>query len=394
MIQKNKIEWRDVGLQEIAEISGGGTPSRTKDFYWGGEIPWIKISDLKDFHVTKYDESITEEGLKNSSAKVFPKGTILVSIFASLGDVAILDLDATTNQAIAGVYNLKVGIKREYLALYLRSLKRYFESIGRGVAQSNINLSILRKTKIPLPFSNGQPDLKEQKRIVSILEKAEKLKEQSKNAEKLLDEYLKSVFNEMFVGKGFGEMKISEGILKTYNENPLVDFSDNTFYYVDIASIDSRSKKIVHYNKLFGKEAPSRARQQIKKNDVLVSTVRPNLNSVSLVPENLDNQICSTGFCILRADNKNFVPEYLFYTSQAPSFVDSLVKKCKGANYPGVSNEDIKSLKIPLPSLPIQQKFASIVEQVEKMKEEIKKTQKNSEELFDSLMNKAFRGEL
>ena len=68
--------------------------------------------------------------------------------------------------------------------------------------------------------------------------------------------------------------------------------------------------------------------------------------------------------------------------------------KCRGANYPAVSNKDIKSLKIPLPPLPLQQKFARIVEQVEKMKEKINKTKQNSEELFNSLMSKAFRGEL
>jgi type I restriction enzyme S subunit len=68
--------------------------------------------------------------------------------------------------------------------------------------------------------------------------------------------------------------------------------------------------------------------------------------------------------------------------------------KCRGANYPAVSSKDIKSLKIPLPPLPLQQKFAKIVEQVEKMKENVKKTKTGSEELFNSLMQKAFRGEL
>src|SRR3989344_9458784 len=148
--QNNQIEWKKVELRELGDICAGGTPSRAKPEFWGGNIPWLKISNLKDFYVTKYDETITEKGLNSSSAKIFKKGTILISIFASLGDVAILDIDATTNQAIVGIYNLNENIDRKYLALYLKSLKEYFEKTGRGVAQNNINLSILRSTKIAL----------------------------------------------------------------------------------------------------------------------------------------------------------------------------------------------------------------------------------------------------
>ena len=265
---------------------------------------------------------------------------------------------------------------------------------AHGSTMKHITKGNFEKIRISLPFSNGTPNLKEQERIVSILEKAEKLKQKGKNARDLLDEYLKSVFNEMFYNKGFEEVKIGGGILKTDTKNPIIDFPNSNFYYVDIASVDSEGKQIVNYNKLIGKEAPSRARQQIKKKDVLVSTVRPNLNAVALVPANLDNQICSTGFCILRADNKNFTPEYLFYTSQKDLFVNSLIRKCKGANYPAVSNKDIKSIKIPLPPIPLQQKFSKIVEHIEKLKQNVKKTKQNSEELFNSLMQKAFRGEL
>jgi len=113
-------------------------------------------------------------------------------------------------------------------------------------------------------------------------------------------------------------------------KNPSKDFPERYFEYVDISSIDNQSKRIIATKKVLGKDAPSRARQLIKGDDVIISTVRPNLNSVAFVNGNLNNEICSTGFCILRADNNNFIPEYLFFISQEQFFINDLVNKCKG----------------------------------------------------------------
>ena len=111
-------------LGDICEIQSGGTPARSNCTYWeGGTIPWVKISDIKGKHLNKTEEYITESGLQNSSAKLFPKGTILYTIFATLGETCILDIDAATNQAIAGLTVKSDNICREYLYYYLFSLK-------------------------------------------------------------------------------------------------------------------------------------------------------------------------------------------------------------------------------------------------------------------------------
>ena len=99
------IQYKKLG--EICDFISGGTPSKSKNEYWkNGNIPWIKISDFKEKYIKCSDEKITKNGLENSSAKLLKKGTILYTIFASVGKVAILDIEATTNQAIVGV-NLK-----------------------------------------------------------------------------------------------------------------------------------------------------------------------------------------------------------------------------------------------------------------------------------------------
>lgn len=145
--------WSWVRLGEVAtSISSGGTPSRSISEYWSnGNIPWLKIGDLKSKYVTESSEFITEKGLENSSAKIFSKGTILFTIFATIGDCAILEFDATTNQAIAGISIVEDKIFSEYLYYVLLSLKDVLIGKGRGMAQLNINQKILKDTPIPIP---------------------------------------------------------------------------------------------------------------------------------------------------------------------------------------------------------------------------------------------------
>jgi len=126
------------------------------------------------------------------------------------------------------------------------------------------------------------------------------------------------------------------------------------FTYVDVAAVDNREKIIVGARAVVGSEAPSRAKKLIKRGDILVSTVRPNLNAVALVPSWLDGQVASTGFCVLRA-TKLAIPEYLYFYVRSRRFVDGLVNLVAGAMYPAVSDSQVLDQRLPLPSLEKQQ---------------------------------------
>src|SRR3989344_5380371 len=182
--------WREVELREITEsISAGGTPRRDKKDYWeNGTIPWVKISDMKEKYISRTEEKITDKGLKNSSANLFPSGTLIYSIFASLGTIGILEIDATTNQAIAGIIPKKDIISTKYLYYCLQAEKNKILSKKSHATQDNLNLTILRNHKIPLP------SLQIQKQIVFILEKAEELIRKRKDAIRLIQEYTQSLF--------------------------------------------------------------------------------------------------------------------------------------------------------------------------------------------------------
>ena len=189
----NKKATEKVKLYEICDIKSGGTPSREKREYWiNGEIPWVKIGDFNGKYIDEVEETITYEGLNNSSAKIIEKGSILFTIFATIGEVAILKFDATTNQAIAGITINDSRIEKEYLYYYLKSMKTNINNKGRGVAQNNINLSILKNLEVPI-FS-----LKYQKNIVNILNRIDCIIELKIEQLNNMNEFTKSLFIEMF----------------------------------------------------------------------------------------------------------------------------------------------------------------------------------------------------
>lgn len=135
---------------------------------------------------------------------------------------------------------------------------------------------------------------------------------------------------------------------------------DKIFHYIDISSVDNKLKRISEARAIIGKEAPSRARKIVRKGDIILSTTRPNLNAVAMVSEELDGQICSTGFCVLRPTslvNKT----YLFLFSQSNDFVKNLSDLVKGALYPAVTDSQVMSQKIPLPPLPEQRRIAALL---------------------------------
>jgi len=132
---------------------------------------------------------------------------------------------------------------------------------------------------------------------------------------------------------------------------------DDYFTYVDISSVDNQTKQIVFPKFIRGAEAPSRARQVIQTDDILVATTRPNLNAVAIVSSSLDGQICSTGFCVLRV-GPQINAKYLFAYVQSVDFVKSLSELVTGALYPAVTDRQVYEQRIPLPSLAEQIRIA------------------------------------
>jgi type I restriction enzyme, S subunit len=150
--------------------------------------------------------------------------------------------------------------------------------------------------------------------------------------------------------------------------NPTKVASNEVFDYIDLSAVDQETKLIRGAQKLVGAEAPSRARQLVAKGDVLVSTVRPNLNGVARITEEFDRATASTGFCVLRARSTVLDSGYLFHWVKSPLFVSDMVRKATGASYPAVSDRIIFESRLPLPPLVEQRRIAKLLDRAEALR--------------------------
>ncbi|MDF1761805.1 MAG: restriction endonuclease subunit S [Oleibacter sp.] len=170
--------------------------------------------------------------------------------------------------------------------------------------------------------------------------------------------------------------------------NPLKSASQIPFFYIDLSSVDKDKKELDRnsISKVLPSEAPSRARQLVKSGDVLVATVRPNLNGVALVSEEYEDATASTGYCILRPNIKKLDGQYLYYWVQNTTFVADMIGKASGANYPAVSDKIIKESKIPLPPLAEQQRIAAILDEADA----IRRKRQQAIQLADDFLRAVF----
>lgn len=160
-----EIQWGLSRLGDIVDTTSGGTPSRNNPNYYSGKIPWVKSGELKFNTITNTEEKITKEAIENSSAKLFPKGTLLVALYgANVGKLAFLGIEAATNQAIAGIFE-DPFYDLDFLYYYLLFRRTDLLNQSTGGAQPNISQTILNNLPIPLCT------IEEQKEIVQQIDK-------------------------------------------------------------------------------------------------------------------------------------------------------------------------------------------------------------------------------
>lgn len=164
MRMKERIGWITVTLNDIAKWGSGGTPKSTKKEYYGGDIPWLIIGDLNDGLVWHSTKKITDEGLKNSSAKIVAPNNILIALYGSIGKLGINKIPVATNQAIAFTQKIHTSTNIKYLFYFLLFSRQDLYKLGKGGTQRNISQTVLKKVKFPLP------PFPEQRAIVNKIE--------------------------------------------------------------------------------------------------------------------------------------------------------------------------------------------------------------------------------
>ena len=372
-------------LGEIFEIGSGGTPSKTHPEYYDGNIPWIKTGDLKDEYLYSVEDCISKEGLNNSSAKMYPSGTVLIAMYgATIGATSILKFDACTNQACAAFKPCE-EVLPEYLYYFLRSKKQKFISDGVGGAQPNISAGYLKKVSIDIR------NIKEQEKIVTVLDKLNGIIQKRQNEVDELDELIKARFVELF--------EDGESPLKTIEElcSEIVDCPHTTPKYEgDLKNPAIRTSEIkkgyITWDSMkyvSDEEYEERVSRLRPKAGDIVYGREGTFGNAAVLPEGY--KFClGQRVMLLRPDYTKCTSEYLLHAVISDDVYRQAVGKNNASTVAHVNVKDVKQFKVPLPSFDKQNQFADFVKQVDKSKVVVQKALDEAQLLFDSLMQEYF----
>ena len=391
------MKWNVAKIGDVCQTGAGGTPLKSKKgYYEGGDVPWLLSGEVSQGEIFTSTNFITKLGLENSSAKIFPVNTVLVAMYgATAGQTGILRFEAATNQAVCGIYPNEKFIP-EFLYYCLLSKKEQLISQAVGNAQPNISQEKIRNTEIPVP------PLSEQLKVVNNLqqllsdidESIASVQKNVANISQLFDSRLDKIF--FLDGKDIHKFPLSEILLKTENVNPALKPLEE-FTYIDVSSVSNKTFQVESTQKLLGRDAPSRARKLVKTDDIIFATVRPTLKRVAVIPSELDGQVCSTGYFVLRPkDGLHY--RYLFYYLLSRQFQKQMERLQKGASYPAVTDGDVSSQLIPLPSLQDQiatsTRLDELVVELKKLEQGYREKLLRLRELRNTVLNLAISGKL
>lgn len=385
-------------LGEIFLITSGGTPNRKKiEYYQNGTIPWVKTGDLKDKYVSKQIEYITELGLQNSSAKLFPSNTVLLAMYgATIGACSILPFECATNQACAAFLPSK-KVLPEYLYYFLLSHQEKFIRDGVGGAQPNISAGYLKNVDFELL------SLEKQKQIAENLDKVTHLIDLCNQMLDKLDLLVKSRFIEMF-----GEPETNPYNFSKVNMTQVISdkvsngfFAKREEYCIDgnisilgVTNVVNRMYSNIENLPKTNGTISDIQKYHVKYGDMLFcrsSLVTEGIGKASIVPQNVPKNVLFECHVIrVPLDLSKCNPEFMQVQSTTNSFRNQIISQSKTATMTTISQDGILKTNIILPPIELQNQFSEFVQTVDKSKLAVKQLLEKAETLKKSLMQEYF----
>ena len=374
-------DWQVVKIKNVAETSSGGTPSRNNKEYFKGSTSWVKTGELTNKYLKKTEEFISKLAIKNSSAKVFPKGTILVAMYgATIGKMSILNIDASCNQACCSIIPDKSKASTEYIYYALEYGKPSLISMGSGGAQPNISQKIIKVFEFPLP------EIVEQQKIAKILSTVdadiEKTDAIIKETQQLKKGLMEKLFTEGIGHTQFKKTKIGR-IPEEWEVVGLKNTADIRFSNVDKKTLAGEQPVFlcnyldVYNNDYITREinfmAATATEKEIKKftlmkGDILLtkdSETPDDIAVPSVVIEDLENVLCGYHLAMLRP-NQNLVQNiYLSKLLLSKPINNQFIRLAHGLTRFGLNISAFEKVIIPVPSLSEQREIASILAEVD-----------------------------
>ncbi|WP_051309746.1 restriction endonuclease subunit S [Desulfogranum japonicum] len=382
-------------LREIVTFRGGGTPSKQVPEYWHGDIPWASVKDFTSTSLSDTQDFISQDGLKNSSANLIPKGHVIIPTRMSLGKAAINTVDLAINQDLRALVP-KLPLDTQFLLHAVLALKDEIVKKGSGATVKGITQEELYKLEIAFP------PLDDQKRIAHLLGKVEGLIVRRKHHLQQLDDLLKSVFLEMFGDpvrneKGWDEREIGKSIKIKHgfafkseyfsDEGPYVLLTPGNFF--ETGGFRDRGDKQKYYTG----ETPEE--YILEEGSLLLAMTEQApglLGSPLIVPESnlyLHNQ--RLGLAVAQEPIQS---RFLFHLFNQKAIRQIIHSKATGTKVRHTSPTKLESIVVGYPPIDLQNQFAAIVEKVEVLKSRYQQSLTDLESLYGALSQKAFKGEL
>lgn len=353
-----------------------------------------QFSDIRYF--------VNEEKFNEMKRFELKPNDLIMSCSGTMGKVAIVPEGVRTgiiNQALLKLTPNK-RIDNRYLKYWMSSpdFDERIQENTVGAAIKNVaSVKVLKQIDVPVA------PLAEQKQIVAILDQAFAAIDQAKaNIEKNIEnakELFQSKLNEIFSQKGDGweEKTLGEICEKTKNIK-WQDYTNEEFEYVELSSVSRDSLLVTETTRINKENAPSRAKKIIQEGDVIFATTRPTLKRATIINSDLDGQICSTGYVVLRP-KQNISPHWIFFYLLTLTFMDRMESLQRGASYPAVTDNDVKGSTLSLPlSKELEKLSISRMNILRSSSNELifryQKKLSSLEDVKKSILQKAFTGEL
>jgi len=405
-------EWEIINLDEIIDLKRGISWRKEEANKEGNGIPVIGIPNIKENGIIDFIDTyfLTKDIPVDKMLRI--NDILFVGSSGSIKNIGrnVLIREIQKNKFTYASFTFlgrvdPLKANSEYIFYLLNSPMVNYNKYARRASDGKYNFQLTQfknEQKLPLP------PLPEQQRIADVLSAVQEAKEKTEAVIDATKALKKSMMKHLFtygpvspeeaenvplketeIGKVPEEwkvVKLGEVTEKAKQKDPRRD-SSNEFKYVDVSAISNDALKITSYSEFLGKDAPHRARKAIQTDDIIFATVRPYLKRIAIVPENLNGQIVSTAFCVIRCKKQIANPYYIFYTVSLDNFVNSVTENQRGSSYPAVTDKDILNQYVPLPPLPVQQKIASILSAIDAKIEAEENKKQALEELFKTLLD-------
>tara|TARA_X000000950_G_scaffold279698_1_gene372882 strand:+ start:459 stop:1640 length:1182 start_codon:yes stop_codon:yes gene_type:complete len=391
------MSWEQVKIQDIFDVARGGSPRPIDSFITEDEdgVNWIMIGDTKGSgkYITKTAKKIKPEGVKKS--REVKEGDFLLTNSMSFGRPYVLKTNGCIHDGWLVLRPVNDNIHTDYFYYYLGSneIKLKLSSKAAGAVVKNLNKDIVKNIKVPLP------PLDQQKKIAAILDAADAYRQKTKALITKYDELTQSLFLDMFGDIRINENKYLEEKLETacsyitdgaHRTPKLLDVG---FPFMTVSNMKEYGYDFTNCKKISAEDYTDLVKNncQPKVNDILFSK-DGTVGKVLRIREHQDLVLLSS-IAILRF-KELYNPIYVEYYLKTDFFLFQATSRKSGSAIRRIVLKDLKKTKIALPPLELQNQFAERVQAIESQKAQAQASLAQAEDLFNSLLQRAFKGEL